>query len=63
MVFSDHNPSNNGSAPSIEPNIPIFHYSSIPDHLFMAKPNGFDLAQRTRFLVLDINHDLYIHLN
>ena len=49
MVFSDHNPSNNGSAPTIESNIPIFHYSSIPGHLFVAKPNVSDLAQRSRF--------------
>ena len=49
MAFSEHNPPNNGIAPTIEPNIPIFHYSSIPGHLFVAKPNVSDPAERTRF--------------
>lgn len=56
MVFLDHNPSNTGSAPTIEPNIPVFHYASIPGHLFAAAPNGFDPAQGTRFIVLESNY-------
>jgi len=54
MVFSDHNPFNNASAPTIDPNIPVFNYSSIPEHLFVAKPTGSDVAQRTRILMLSV---------
>jgi len=53
MGLSDHNPSSKPSAAIIDPNIPTFHYSSIPGQLFMTKPNGSDLAQRTRFLLLE----------
>jgi hypothetical protein len=53
FVFSDHNPTNNGSSPTIEPNIPILHYSSISGHLYVAQPNDSDLAEKTRFLMLN----------
>jgi hypothetical protein len=38
-----------------KPNIPIFHHSNIPGYKIEAKPNGSDLAHRTRFLRLKYN--------
>jgi len=38
---------------SAKPSIPIFHYSNTPWHLILAEPLFSDLAQRTRFSMLE----------
>jgi hypothetical protein len=38
---------------STKPNTPTLHFSNTPWHSFTAKPIFSDLAQKTRFLMLD----------
>ena len=38
---------------SAKPSVPAFQYSIIPEHMFTAQPIASDLAQRTRFSMLE----------
>jgi hypothetical protein len=38
---------------SAKPSIPVFQHSNIPGHSIMAKPVISDLAQRTRFSMIE----------
>jgi hypothetical protein len=61
MAFSGHTP----SCDRVRlPSNPIFHHAGIPGHLFGAKPNVSDLAQKTRFLMLDLKKGcrFFLHL-